>query len=99
MFVELDVCTRVCMSCMPQLLHVDVLTSFGCRFDSYFFQPTNTRDHSALEAARLSSALKEAQEAVLQRHRENELLLEENRLLRLKLAGRVARDDQDFMDV
>jgi hypothetical protein len=43
--------------------------------------------------------LKEAQEAVLQRDSDHELLLEENRLLRLKLAGRVARDDQDFMDV
>jgi hypothetical protein len=84
---------------MPQLSPVYVLTSFGCRIDSQFFQPTNSSDSAALEAASLSSALKESQQALLQAQEENRLAQEEIRQLRLQIAGHFALNDQDFMDV
>jgi hypothetical protein len=52
---------------MPQLSPVDVLPSLGYRIDSQYFQPTFASDSSALEAASLSSALNDVQQALLER--------------------------------
>ena len=80
---------------MPQLSPVDVLPSLGYRIDSQYFQPTNASDSSAS----LSSALKDMQQALLERDREIERQDEEIRLLRLQLLERVPLDDQVLMDV
>jgi hypothetical protein len=73
---------------MLQLSPVKVLSSLGYHIDSLVLQPTNADDSSALEAANLSSALKEI-----------ERLREEIRLVRLQLARPVSLNDQDSMDV
>jgi hypothetical protein len=84
---------------MPQLSPVDFLQSLGYRIDSQCFQPTNASDSSAIEAASLSSALKDAQQALLERDREIERQREEIRLLLLQRAEPVSLDDQVLMDV
>ena len=84
---------------MPQLSPVDVLPSLGYRIDSQYFQPTYASDSSAIEAASSSSALKDMQQALLERDREIERQREEIRLLLLQRAGPVSLDDQVLMDV
>jgi hypothetical protein len=85
---------------------VDFLPSLGYRIDSQYFQPTNASDSSALQAASLSSALKDMQQALLEREqallerdREIDRQSEEIRLLLLQRAGPLSLDDQVLMDV
>ncbi len=103
-YASAQVCSLNCMRTLVfvcRTYHNFRLFSFFCAHDIasthiMFFQPLITGEPSA---ASLSSTLNDMHRALLERDRENEQLRRENQLLRLQLAGPVALDDQDFLDV